>query len=86
MELTGRNQCHAAAVAAGRRTKVVDTPAAAGRDCGAYGGRQLIAEPLDSIKKVERARNDHTSVHAEARKAGDPHAGRRKPATYEQAR
>jgi len=26
----------------------VDMPAAGGRDCGACGGRQLIAEPLGS--------------------------------------
>ena len=31
---------------AGRRIWVIDTAAPGGRDCGACGGRQLIAEPL----------------------------------------
>ena len=46
MELTGRGRRRAGAVAAGRRARVVDTAAAGGRDCRAYCGRQLIAEPL----------------------------------------
>ena len=51
MELTGRERWRAEIVAAGRRNRVVDTAAAAGRDCGARGGRQLIAQPLCSTKR-----------------------------------
>ena len=48
----------------------VDTPAAGGRDCVACGGRQLIAKPLDGMR-----RDDDANCREHSRKRRIAHAG-----------